>query len=238
MSRYFSHSHTCFLESVGSPVVATPLTMSIWFWRFGSGNECFFTVGGYDGGNDHIFMLQQVNTEFRAYTVAGGSAAAAEASVECGNTSQWYHGCGVFRANNDRSVYLDGGNRGNNASAITPAVVTPAVRLGDRKNVADQPMTGRLAEAAVWNVALSDPEIAILGKGYSPLLIRPQNLVMYVPLIRDADEDIVGGLSFAEGATAPTIADHPRMFYIAPPALSLNASAVAASPYGPLIQVV
>ena len=43
-------------------------------------------------------------------------------------------------------------------------------------------MSGRIAEAAIWNVALADAEIAALARGIKPNHIRPGNLVLYCPL--------------------------------------------------------
>src|SRR5262249_32105085 len=42
---------------------------------------------------------------------------------------------------------------------------------------------GCLQDAAIWNVALSDREMQALNSGFSPLLIRPKALVLYVPLL-------------------------------------------------------
>lgn len=41
---------------------------------------------------------------------------------------------------------------------------------------------GIIADAGLWNVALSDEEVRLLACGASPLLIRPQNLVAFWPL--------------------------------------------------------
>ena len=57
---------------------------------------------------------------------------------------------------------------------------------------------GSLAEAAIWNAALSDAEVAALATGVSPLLVRPGSLVFYAPLARDL-LDRVGGLQLLKG---------------------------------------
>jgi hypothetical protein len=46
-------------------------------------------------------------------------------------------------------------------------------------------LSGKVAEAAVWNVALTITDVAVLNAGYSPLFVKPQNLVAYWPLARD-----------------------------------------------------
>ena len=62
----------------------------------------------------------------------------------------------------------------------------------------------------MWSAALNASEIASLGQGVSPRLIRPQSLVFYAPLIRDL-MDVRGGLSITNNGTA-TVANHPRVY--------------------------
>jgi hypothetical protein len=79
-------------------------------------------------------------------------------------------------------------------------------------------MDGLLAEVAIWNAALSDEEVASLAAGFSPLLVKPENLVVYVPLVRTI-QDVVGGLGFT--ATGTVVAEHPpKIFLPAAPHIS------------------
>ena len=94
-------------------------------------------------------------------------------------------------------------------------------------------MDGYMAEAAVWNVALTSAEVSVLSKGYSPLLVRPQSIVSYWPLIgRTSPEiDLVGGYGMTL-VNAPTTAAHPRIIYPTSPQVGLHFTpASAASPY-------
>ncbi|KKK59939.1 hypothetical protein LCGC14_3029330, partial [marine sediment metagenome] len=69
-------------------------------------------------------------------------------------------------------------------------------------------MDESIAEVAIWNVALSNAEVALLAKGFSPLLIKPESLVSYWPLVRDDDNDWIGGFDLTAFNT-PTVSDHP-----------------------------
>lgn len=93
-------------------------------------------------------------------------------------------------------------------------------------------MEGRVAEVGIWDVALDDDEIAALASGFSPLFIRPQSLVYYAPLIRDEDEDRVGGLSLTATNT-PTVGTHPRVFSPAQLNFDMVAAAAAGKGEGP-----
>lgn len=70
----------------------------------------------------------------------------------------------------------------------------------------------KLAEFAIWNAALNDDEIKAIGFGFSPLLVRPGNLVFYTPLLGQSTErDVIGGgtYSLVGFGADPTVADHP-----------------------------
>lgn len=67
---------------------------------------------------------------------------------------------------------------------------------------------GDIAEFAIWNVVLSDGEIASLGKNFCANRIRPQNLLSNSRLIRGLTD--VKGRSTASGTT--TAASHPAIY--------------------------
>ena len=69
---------------------------------------------------------------------------------------------------------------------------------------------GLIAEVGIWNVALTQPEIASLAAGYTCDKVRPQSLVFYSPLIRNL-QDVRGGLTITNNNTA-TVANHPRVY--------------------------
>ena len=69
---------------------------------------------------------------------------------------------------------------------------------------------GQIAEAAVYNAALTASEVASLAKGMTCDKIRPQNLAFYAPLVRDL-QDQKGGLTITNNNGA-TVANHPRVY--------------------------
>jgi hypothetical protein len=64
----------------------------------------------------------------------------------------------------------------------------------------------------------------MLAAGFSPLFVRPQSLVAYWPLIRDNDNDIVGGYDMTAYNT-PTVAAHPPVIYPVSPHVTYFAGA-------------
>jgi len=70
-------------------------------------------------------------------------------------------------------------------------------------------MKGKLAEVAIWNVALTAAEIATLAEGFLPTFIKPESLISYYPLVRDYS-DRLGNNSVTESQTV-TFAEHTRI---------------------------
>lgn len=71
---------------------------------------------------------------------------------------------------------------------------------------------GSLAEACIWNAALTAAEIAELAAGFNPRLIRPQSIVYFNRLINES-LDIRGGLALTNVGGATAVATHPRIIY-------------------------
>jgi hypothetical protein len=137
------------------------------------------------------------------------------------SAGNWYHLAGqTVPGSDDISAWWNGGNISTGSTAYNETnwsgnIDTSNIGAHLGSSTSSQHFTGAIAEAAIWSTNLDTAEIAALATGYSPLLIRPANLIFYVPLIRDNDEDIVGGLSLTANGT-PTVEAHPRVIYPAP----------------------
>jgi len=158
-------------------------------------------------------------------------AATGNAQTTIGFTAlAWNHGCGVWAADNDRRVYLNGGSKGTNA---TDLAIADTIKMSFAVDYQATGQTywykGRIAEAAIWNVALTDAEAAVLGAGYCPLFVRPQSLVSYWPLIRDEDLDRVGVTNLTP-INAPTIEEHAPILYPHGPSPGRAAPVTGAAP--------
>lgn len=214
MARAFDSGSNQYLEVTSTPVTGPPFSFAFWFNTSDVSNDQMPFSIGTDSNNGHFCLLNAPGLTVHAYSLAAGSSANAVAtSAYTGGA--WYHACCVYAAAADRRVYLNGGNKGTDTTSRTPSNAT-TIRIGARAVASGDEMNGEIAEAAIWNVALTDADAAMLAKGYSPLLVKPENLVFYCPLVRDNDEDIVGGLSLTASGS-PTIAVHPRVLYAARP---------------------
>jgi hypothetical protein len=188
----------CFFNTNDVTVTQTIMGMS----RNSTGFDGFWLVLRGAVGGDPLWAQEFNGSSANAETTSGVS------------VNTWHHGCAVFAATNDRRIYLDGGSKGTDSANRSVPSGLDNTTVGSLKynngTDDDDPFSGMVAEVGIWNVALTDTEVLMLSLGYSPLLIRPQNLVFYVPLVRDNDNDLVGGLSLTP-TNGPTVSPHPAI---------------------------
>lgn len=189
-------------------ITATPLTMACWVNPATIGIDQHL-MGCYNSGvtgdlNQFSLGIGPSN-KVQAKTGAGAATAFTESTAAL-TASAWHHACATFGSPTSRTAYLNGGNAATNTTSITPTGINRAT-IGNRDSSTNDrsPAAGTLiAEAAIWNVVLDAAEIAALGAGIPPSLIRPQSLVAYLPLIRNLIDNkgnafaIVGALSAAD----------------------------------------
>ena len=228
-----------YLSSSGAVLSSVPITMGCWFYSTSnSAKQRLISIGDKDSTSDffHVSAMGNVTGDpLRASAKRGGATGTATTSSGY-SINTWHHAAAVFISNSSRKVYLDAGSVGSNTTSATPASLD-TTRLGLRASSGtDGPMAGRIAEAGIWNIALTANDIAQLAEGFSPLLVRPDALVAYWPLggiarfsASSAAADYAGGSSMLPTNT-PTEASHPEAYYPSSPTLHIPAAVVPAAP--------
>ena len=209
------------LYSGTTPIAgAPPFTMACWFRSDDDTKTAVLMSSADSAATNRFHALLMDGTvggdPLAAWTVYNAGSGWAQSSSGI-TTGTWHHACGVWTATNNRAVFLDGANKGTNATDVT-ATSLDWMSIGDLwRGFAPQNsyyFTGDIAENAVWNVALTDAEVAVLAAGYSPLFVRPQNLVAYWPSIRGTVQSIVGSIPYAfANANGVTVEPHPPILY-------------------------
>jgi len=168
-------------------------------------NQAFLNCS-FDFSSTVNFSIRRSGTYYHAYTTNSLTA-----------NGGWNHLAGVMVGVSERYSYLNGdvANKGTNTTTITSlAGLFNRTNVGSLYPVTTNQQTtqGRVAHPAIWNAALTDAEIVMLSQGVSPLLVRPESLVFYVPYLgRDtSDIDIEGGVVLTNtGTTSET--SEPRV---------------------------
>ena len=234
MARLFDDASSEGLELGSSPITDSPVTLACWFNSDSiTADQTLIHINrstGYPRGYSLIAAGAVSGDPIRAKTDYGSPASDDSTTGYSANT--WHHAAAVFDASL-AYAFIDGGSKGSGAFTQSLSGVIDDLAVAhyvDTENGDSAYLSGSIAEAAVWDVNLTDAEIASLAKGFSPKLIRPQNLVFYIPLLNDDDEDIVSGLSLTATGT-PTDSDHPRIIYPSSTIIPFKAATGAASPF-------
>lgn len=236
-----------YLYNDGTPAVgATPLTMAAWV-RTTSDTllQQAVTLSANNDGDIFGIGLDGATGGDPAFCMTGDSGftypTARSSSGYSLNT--WHHVCGVFESFTSRLCYLDGGNAGTGLGLATPGALsrtTIGLFRGGSGGLYN-PVSGSVAEVAIWNVALDAAEVAALGKGVAPILIRSASLRFYAPLIRGDgsgnEPDLLGGFPLTQQGTL-TVTDHPRIYRPAPrTARRFTTAAAAPGGYTPRLML-
>lgn len=173
-----------FLKSAAL-VNAYPFTFSAWFKNEGSFSAFPFLVTICDAtaGGDHRASLYIDSTGAVGAADRGtaGASALSSAVISDGN---WHHCCAVFTSASSRAAFLDGANKGTNATAVTRSAANETSIGAWRTNQNEGP-TGLICAVSMFNTDLSDAQVLQLAQGRSPLVVAPANLVRLYKMRRN-----------------------------------------------------
>jgi hypothetical protein len=200
-----------YIESTSTPVTTFPFTMACWF------NPANVTAGGtlmslgVANGVDRFQMVNRgdlAGDRIAISSLVGATEGLATSTI--GYTANtWHHATAVCTSITSRSIFLNGGGKATNTTSSNPAGINN-IMLGSRWSTSRGFFfNGRIAEAAIWNAALTDDEVISLSKGFAPSLIRPSNLRFYNRCLRTS-QDLSGGRTLTQ--VNITNFDHPRIY--------------------------
>lgn len=212
MAYSFSGSPVQYLES-NAPLTQVPLTLYGRVYTEDTTNyQAIVTLirsGSYDNDSFYIGAAGGAASDpMWAFTYGANTPSIAATSSNY-PASEWFSSAGVFASTNNRKAYLNGGSVGTNTDEQTTKGIDK-LRIGAWRKLGEHPNYGRIAEVALWSVALTDAEVASLAKGFKPTRIRPQSLVFYAPLLRNL-QDLRQRLALT-AVNSPTVATHPRVY--------------------------
>jgi hypothetical protein len=197
------------LTTASSPVSGYPMTLAAWAMFDDSNTDRVILAVNQSTTPFHrITIFRSAANDFRAQSFGSINA---QASAGTSTTGTWFHVAGVFASASSRSVYVGGASNTDTSSSTINTL--DEIIVGGRRAAGGAVgllLDGKVADAGIWNVALTADEIASLAKGMTCDKVRPQSLVFYAPLVRDL-QDVRGGLTITNNNTA-TVANHPRVY--------------------------
>ena len=236
MARNFVAASSQSMDNAAAVVTVVPLTLACWYKPVAV--DTFYILvspAKVDTNFDNFVLYQSSDGTIVAQTTDASSASSAITS-SAATAGVWTHTCAVFASSASRAAYINGGSKGTDTGDKTPSGINRTILAARYAGVGTKELflNGDLAEAAIWNVALDDAEVATLAAGVSPLVVRPSGLVAYWPLIGTTSPEIdIRGRTELTLNNTPTQAAHTRIFYPARP-VSIG-TAAAAGVVGPLL---
>lgn len=238
MARAFVAASSQFLERSPAPAIGLPCTMAAWI-RPTSLAGAGYPIGlSHSSANNWIWAQVETTGAISAFHFDGSVSAAATSGVGLTNGA-WGHIAAVFASNSSRSAYVNGGNAGTNSTVCSNSTID-SLLLGAQwvSGARTGFFGGDIAEAAIWNVALSAAEIAALGAGVSPLLVRPLALVAYWPLLghTSPEQELFNKYELTL-TNAPVAAPHCRIILPTGPQIRRIAASTFVAPVDPAFEI-
>jgi hypothetical protein len=210
MSIDFDSSLSQRYEINNAILTAFPLTMACWFNADSfTANRTLLGFGSSSGGNQFQVIGASSSGVYASGEVGGVVATATTATAP--STGTWHHAAGVFTDLSNRAAFIDGGSKATNTTTLSSFggfINRTLIGARRRNGTYALHMEGRIAECAIWDTDLNDDEIYSLSRGVRPSLVRPGNLVLYIPLVREV-YDLMATRTINVNST-PTVADHTR----------------------------
>lgn len=206
-----------FLRYAGGLLTAAPLSIGGWA-NFASISANKIVAGLYNsasGDNVNEFMLLLNSGNTIGFGTGDGTTRSSATTSTTLTANTWRHLMGVTSAANSRAVYLDGGGKGTESTSRTPSGIN-RTSFGKQDNAGtalNMGSTDLLGEWGLWNIALSDADVLALAGGISPLLMHPEALVGYWPLvgINSPENNLMDNTSTLSIQGTLSAAAHPRI---------------------------
>ena len=200
MSRAFVAASSQYVEYAGAVVTAYPLTFSCWIWPTIAA-QTIMSIADSTNANKRQALAMSAAGAINM-TSHNGSTSTSATTTANATANEWNHVAGIVTSGTNRASYLNGGNKGTDTTNIGMGTGHNRTTVGRRSNSTPAAyFDGRIAEVAVWNVALTDDEVRSLANRVCPLDLRPTALVGYWPLLGLHSPEI----DFSSGRNAMTV---------------------------------
>lgn len=219
-SRQFTETSGQFMARTTAPVSTYPCTISVWYKPSNNtSNQSIVYLGSAtDQRRFLIYRTSSVSNNFAAMDNRSNGGAVIQiivSTTQLNSSTTWYHVVGVYASATDRKLYVNGVFEASDTNSMT---TTSLDKMGIGARAAPAPSYGlyanaKIAEVAIWNVALSSAEILSLAKGANPQAVQPAALKSYIPLCTglSPDIDFLGGTIGLTNSPSASV-DHPPVF--------------------------
>ena len=194
---------------------AQPVTLACWFkGAHPAAIDCYLALGNNAATDTDTLYLRTAGTANQYNAVSRGSAAGVEMASEVQSVgTAWTSLVGRFTSNTSREVFVNGITFTDlNVNSMVVAGVLKYIFSGTSPSGVNDAAV-RIAELAIWDVALSDADVTSYLGGTAASGINASHLIGYWPLstnsLTNLGTDAGGGLTATGNAVFD--ADHPSI---------------------------
>jgi hypothetical protein len=214
MARYMDNYFTDLdaYVPVSAALPAYPFTVN--FWTKVHPDVIGTILSLHNTTNNHafrfnIFLVSYPTTRLRFTAVAATNAVSTTANDLV--VDGWNMCTAVCDSATSRTVHLNAGTGATSTVNLTPTTPTRIMIGGSANTGVPAPnFTGDMAELAIWSASLNAEERDSLYKGAKASSIRPQNLTLYMPMVRDVTD--LKGLATSIDVRTTSPSDHLRRY--------------------------
>ena len=202
---------TDYIQATAS-LFSYPFTINFWFYPTISGVGTIQVFVLHNTTDNQRFVFQ-INTstsrlQFNAFTTANANATASANYT----LNAWNMATAVGTSSTSRTVYINGNNAVTNTTLRAVTTPTRWLVAANYTGTVNPAYEGRISEIAIWNAALTTADINSLYTGIRSSSVKPQNLKIYAPLIRDISDQTSSTTSFSNTLTDTIVAVHSRRY--------------------------
>ena len=220
MARTHSISGNESLSKASVLISSFPCTFACWCKPTSialDGNQNYTLMSFDDAGGDNQVLLWMEDNGASNSIIAAvvNSNVIVRAQSSQPTAGSWHHACAVFASTTSRSCYVNGANKATGTDSANFPSGLDTTYIGFSTRTSGAHFDGDIAEAAMWDVALTDAEVRSLGlAGVVPTLVRPQSLVSYWPIYGNAspEPDRWKNRNDMTLNNSPAKANHPRIY--------------------------
>ncbi len=195
------------------------------------GSDKSFTFGGWfypnnttankynwhlhtNAGTSDSAILTATNNGVLRFVVNAGTSQVADTANGAYSANTWQLALAIHNSITDREVQVGSGTPGTSttSSNFNPLTHTS---IGRHDTSTSTYFNGELAHLFIYDVGLTTAERTMLANRVSPLLVRPENLLFYAPLVNGTsiDNQIESGPVFTENGTPAEGVTHPPIHW-------------------------
>lgn len=215
MALLFDDASNEFLEIGSYPITAPPFTFACWV-KLGEINreQVFMALQDSSVTNQRFWLA--VLSDNKVYARTGSGPFVAAVSTVTLTTNVWYHLTAVFASTADRRMFVDGADKQTNTSSTAPSGIDTLSIGRASDSTPGSYAHADIANPVVYNVALTDSEVAQLAIAH-PHLVRLGGIESHYDFLDTSYQDTIGGYNLAT-TSAPSISAHPSsIIYPSPP---------------------